>query len=403
MYNEKQTVSDLVSAVALHMKTRGYSQLSLSRTASIHCELLKYCSKNNIIQFTAKIGQDFMLKKYGLKPGVATTKWNYAVRRAITMISDFQQLGTIMLKRKKKRIFPAQFTAVQGFLDELKSQKMCENTFKTYYTRLHRLFDFLNEQSVKSFSELTSVHLVQYTKLVLCHYTKAEVCGELSVMRKITVYLYKNGFTQTDLSIGIMHISAYRIPRHLPSTFEQDEIDAMLATIDRRSPLGKRDYAILLIAVKLGLRSSDIRALKFDSIDWEQNLIRLTQIKTKEPLVLPLMPDVGWALIDYIKNGRPASNFPEIFVQQVAPHEPFQNLDNVLVRAMQKAKIKPNRIAHHGLHALRHTLASTLLENETPIYVIQEILGHVNSHTTARYTSIDINQLKTCALEVSDL
>lgn len=396
---EKLTIKELILAVKTHMHTRGYSQTSLSRNAYIHNELLKHCNANGIEHFTAEIGQRFMSERYGLEYGVSEG-YRKEVRRAITMLSDFQQLGTIMLKRKKVRIFPKQFLLIQSYLDEYKRSGVSENYFKTCYTIMHRLFDFLDEQGVQSFSEITTEHLLRYTQLVVSHYSKASICNELREMRRIFKFLFEKEVIQKDLSVSILHVNSYAIPKHLPSTFTAEQIEAMLKTVDRSSPLGKRDYAILIIAVRLGLRSSDIRNLKFNDIDWEQNLIRISQVKTGQPLILPLTQDVGWALIDYIRYGRPNSNFEEIFLQNIAPHEPFQNLDNTLVRAMRKAKIKFDTVAHHGLHALRHSLASTMLENETPIHVIQEVLGHLNARTTSKYTSIDIKQLKTCALEV---
>jgi integrase len=187
---------------------------------------------------------------------------------------------------------------------------------------------------------------------------------------------------------------------HLPSSFSPDEVERLLAVVDRDSPLGKRDYAILSLAAKLGLRSGDIRALRFEHIDWENNTIRFVQNKTGEPLSLPLLPDVGWAIIDYIQHGRPVSDTPEIFVRQVPPHVPMRYYDSLMVKYLQKANISTERVRHHGLHALRHSLATTLLEQETPIHVIQEVLGHLDSNTTQRYISVDVEQLKSCAMEV---
>ena len=174
----------------------------------------------------------------------------------------------------------------------------------------------------------------------------------------------------------------------------------MLSCVDRKSPMGKRDYAILMLAAKLGLRTSDIRNLTPQNIDWEKHEIRITQIKTGEPLILPLPTDVGWAIIDYLKNARPQVDEKRIFLQIIAPYDVLQNLDNVLIRYMRRAGISYKRLKHHGLHTLRHSLATHMLEQQIPITTIQSVLGHVNAQTTMRYTAIDVNQLKQCALEV---
>ena len=166
--------------------------------------------------------------------------------------------------------------------------------------------------------------------------------------------------------------------------------------------MGKRNYAILLLAARLGLRSGDIRDFKFEHIDWENNLIRKVQRKTGEPITLPLLPEIGWALIDYIKHGRPLSDAPEIFVRQVAPHVPMKYYDSMLVKLLQQAGISTEAPRHHGMHALRHSLATRLLEQNTPLPIIQEVLGHCDPATTQQYISVDVEQLRSCAMEVPD-
>ena len=167
--------------------------------------------------------------------------------------------------------------------------------------------------------------------------------------------------------------------------------------------MGNRDYAVLLLAARLGLRVSDIRNLKESDINWETKELRITQVKTREPLILPLPLDVGWAIIDYCKNARPKSDAPELFLRVVAPHVSLKNPDNILIRYMREAKIPYKRLSHHGLHILRHSLATHLLDEDIDITTIQGILGHLNIETTNKYIGINVRQLKECALEVASL
>lgn len=221
--------------------------------------------------------------------------------------------------------------------------------------------------------------------------------------RKYLKYLHENGIVTEDFSEKVVSVPGPKQPVHLPSTLTSDQIEKILACVDRESPMGKRDYAILLLASRLGLRVSDIRSLRPSAIDWEKHELRITQIKTGEPLVLPLSADVGWAIIDYMKNARPVSDAPEIFLRAVAPYVSLHNLDNILIRYMRLAKIPYERLPHHGLHTLRHSLATHMLEEEIPITTIQGVLGHLSIETTERYTGIDVVQLKKCALEVPGL
>lgn len=198
-----------------------------------------------------------------------------------------------------------------------------------------------------------------------------------------------------------MSVPGVRQSAHLPSTLTDEQINSVLNCVDRESPMGKRDYALLLLVSRLGLRVSDVRNLKVEDISWETHEIRITQVKTKEPLVLPLPADVGWAIIDYLKNARPISEAPEIYLRVVPPYIFLKNPDNILIRYMREANIPYTRLTHHGLHILRHSLATHMLDQDIDITTIQGVLGHLNMETTKKYTGINVRQLKECALEVS--
>lgn len=124
--------------------------------------------------------------------------------------------------------------------------------------------------------------------------------------------------------------------------------------------------------------------------------------QTGEPITLPLPTDVGWAVIDYLKNGRPVSDAPEIFLRAVAPYVSLQNFDNILIKHMRKAGIPLDSIKHHGLHSLRHSLATHMLDEGIPITSIQGVLGHINADSTQKYIGVNVRQLRSCALEVTD-
>ncbi len=129
-------------------------------------------------------------------------------------------------------------------------------------------------------------------------------------------------------------------------------------------------------------------------------MISFVQSKTGDPLSLPLPTDVGWAIIDYLKEGRPASDVPEIFLRAVAPFTPLNNFDHIIVKYMRRAGIPFDVTRHHGLHALRHSLATHMLDAGIPITSIQGVLGHVTDNSTKRYLGISTVLLRECALEV---
>ena len=124
-------------------------------------------------------------------------------------------------------------------------------------------------------------------------------------MRSFLGYLYEEGYTLTNLKEGLPHL---RVPRNggLPCAWKKEELVAILDAVDREDPAGKRDYAVLLLTIQSGLRAGDIRNLRMSDIDWNQKKIHLVMGKTRQPIDIPLLDPVGWSIIDYLKNGRPA-------------------------------------------------------------------------------------------------
>ena len=197
----------------------------------------------------------------------------------------------------------------------------------------------------------------------------------------------------------IPHVKNLR-QQKIPSTFTTNEIEQILNSVDRSNPIGKRNYAIFLIAARLGIRSSDIQALTFSNIDWDKNVIFFTQHKTGRSLLLPMPNDVGWAIIDYLKNGRPETNAKNIFVSHNYPYEEFLSIKSIIPRQMRCAGIKTPANKRIGMHAFRHGLATRMLEKDVPLPVISQTLGHADISSTEVYLRISMKQLSKCGLEV---
>ena len=171
--------------------------------------------------------------------------------------------------------------------------------------------------------------------------------------------------------------------------------------VDQASPVGKRDYAILLLASRLGLRVSDIARLTLDNIDWDTNRIILLQAKTGSPVELPLLPAVGEAIVNYLKYARPVFDLTNIFLTACAPYRPMNRigLNGVISRIMQGSGVDISK-RRFGPHSMRHSLASNLLKNGISIPIISSVLGHESAQTTMEYLRIDTENLMKCTLEV---
>jgi len=203
------------------------------------------------------------------------------------------------------------------------------------------------------------------------------------------------------LSVRLVSIKSHRAEK-VPSFYTNEEIRKMALTIERNTPAGKRNYAMFMLASQLGMRSSDIRHLQFGNINWERNIITFKQYKTEKTIELPLFTNIGEAIIDYIRNGRPPSKEKTIFLRAVAPFTAINDSSSfscIISNIIYKAGIE-TKGRHHGSHCLRHSLATNLLKQGTSLPVISETLGHNNTGSTLIYLHVDVKGLLRCSLDV---
>ena len=207
---------------------------------------------------------------------------------------------------------------------------------------------------------------------------------------------------------------ADRLPRqrHIrhesePHLWTAEEVRRVLAAIDRASATGKRDYAMILATARLGLRICDLRQLELGDLDWRAKQIRIVQLKTGRGLSLPLLDDVGWAIIDYIKGGRPETACQKVFVKHRHPFDTFGCASSVASRLSRHAAragigFGPDEVC--GMHSLRSALAVAMIGNGAPMPVVSAVLGHASSDTTqAYYLRFDVDRLRCCGLDVEDV
>lgn len=324
-----------------------------------------------------------MLEDYSLHR--VLTRRYYASKNPLALAESFEPL----------------FNEYADFLD---SSELSVSTIN-HYKKISIVFmDYLAQRKIPSVEQLTMDICNSYLKTLAGYSLKTveqNVCGVRHFLR----FLHSSGKIPVDHAEKI-HMPSISKSARIPSAWQEEELKAMLASIDRNSPTGKRDYAMIVLACVLGLRIGDIKNLRFKNFNWEEKKLSIIQHKTHKPLNLPLPDAVGWAVIDYIKNGRPHYYESDvIFLKHMPPFDPIgdeNHMQQQIVRYMRKAGIDQRSKKHSGFHSLRHSAGSMLLEMETPLPVITDILGHSDSNITAVYLKTDLQKLAECVLSPED-
>lgn len=370
-----------------------------------------------LLQFAAEQGEGF----YSEQLGIAFVKKYFHIfetdferilsqaetqeLRVIRAIGDFQLHRTILRRYYKHKKIPTEphFIALsEQFKSYCEEKDYSQVTIDHYVKQSARFMDYLASQRITDCKEITLSLIHAYIK-TLAGFTYKTVEQNICSMRSFFRFLLEINEVQTDFAAKTPMVQARKQTR-IPSVWTKDELKKLINAIDRGSPKGKRDYAIILLACCLGMRCTDIKNLKMEYFHWEDKKLVFTQSKTRRPLSLPLTSEVGWAIIEYLKYGRPKIESPYLFVRHMAPFGPFAEGDHLcqlIKRYMVLAHI-PTLKKRRGMHSLRHTMASVLLEKNTPLAVISDVLGHLDTNSTAVYLKIDIAKLKECSLSFGE-
>jgi integrase/recombinase XerD len=196
-------------------------------------------------------------------------------------------------------------------------------------------------------------------------------------------------------------------PRNkLLSYYSKQEIEDVLSCINTDGVTGKTHFLIVSLIAHLGIRVGDVINLKFNDIDWNNRAINIIQNKTNRLLTIPLVDEVKYPLIDYIKNARHDSEDKEhVLITAYAPYTKFNNTSSIfktITKCMKIAGIQYEG-RHHGPHALRHSLATSLMNENVPLSAISNIMGHSSTRTTEIYLTVDETNLKELSLEIPDV
>lgn len=319
-------------------------------------------------------------------------------RRHLRCISSYFECGQIDFshaRRVRRSPIGGGFDAdLDGYVADMRGRGLRESTVVKWTGYAYRFLAHLRDRGLESLEAVTAGDVSEFLTWVAERHAAAGMAGELSMLRSLL------GFTDAT---GITKNARHWIPRGrdvgtTPVAPLSDEgMRAVVAAIDNTTPMGKRDLAIILLAARTGLRSSEIVGLRLSDIDWDEPAITVRRPKTMTVDRLPIDDALASAIADYVLNGRPDSPRGEVFLVHHAPYGPFSrgcSLHQVSKRYYRKAGIE----GRAGLHRLRHAAATDMLRSGVAPDAIAAVLGHSKVESAVGYASIEAEGLRACCL-----
>lgn len=400
----------LITRLRYHLKTEAYSPSIQQRYLTLARHFLHHCDREHVAPEAVCSGHvtQFLRRRYrlfrrrhGEPPPFHEWRWRYT--GAVHML--------LRLVHGRWPVADPPATALEAFhrhvvhdydtwLRDLRG--LCPET-RTKRTK-HAL-QFLASLGVRADQEGLAVLGVRdvdaYLKRRCGGLRRASIEDCTVCLRDVLRYLYGSGRIATDLSGSVIGPRIYE-HEDIPSALHAQEVRRVLeVTREDLSPIGRRDYAILMLLATYGLRATEIVRLRLEDIDWRRDLLRIRHWKTAAYSELPLLREPGEAVLRYLENGRPPSAHRDVFLRIQAPHRPFKDggaLHGVTTARLRAAGITPK--GHHGPHAFRHARAMSLLRSGVSLKVIGDVLGHTSAGSTGVYLKLAADDLRDVGLEL---
>lgn len=291
--------------------------------------------------------------------------------------------------------------AAPEFADYLRDERGLRSpTIGRYAQHLRALESYLAQAGLDHPSQLTPRLITEFMTRRGRRICAGQLGGCGSALRVFLRYLHREGILAKDLSRSVPRGRVYRnaaVPRAIPWS----EVESAVTSIDRRSSIGKRDYAILLLLVTYGLRANEVASLKLDELDWGSALFRVVARKAGNTTVYPLAGSVGDAIVTYLREARPQCDDRHVFLTVRAPFRPLMYWD-VSQRAALHLRRAGVQVPRAGSHTLRHSCVQRLVDADVPFKVIGDYVGHRTDVATQLYAKVAVHKLRELVLGAAE-
>ncbi len=397
-------VCDLVSGLDAELVRLGYKPSTMVWYRGCWRRLERYFASRGAQEFSLDVAMSWVDEACGgffEKEQAGTLKpTDVYLFRVAQMLNDFAVHGAVLRRysRSVSKLSAEHADILARFQGWLRSNGCAVSTVRAYGTVAGEFLAFIGGRGGLAGLDGGVVGAFVTT---LAGYRAKTVEHKLCAVRSLLRFAAAGGLTGRGVLEAVPAARSSRQAR-IPSVWDPADVTKIIEAIDRANPSGKRDYAIVLLICRLGFRSVDVKRLEFADLDWAGNQVSVVQAKTGRRVWLPLLKDVGWAIIDYVRDGRPQSDCPQVFLRHTAPIGPFSDQDHlhqILVKHARVAHVSVSEKRRHGMHSLRHTLATRLMEDGTPVERIADILGHQSVESTGVYLKSSLGLLARCALD----
>jgi len=397
-------VSELVSGLDAELVRLGYKPSTMVWYRGCWRRMERFFASRGVQEFSLDVAMTWVDQACGGffdKEESGTLKpTDVYLFRVAAMLDDFAARRAVLRRysRSVEKLTADQADVLAQFRMSLQTAGCAASTVRTYGTVAGEFLAFTGTRGGLAGLDAAVIDAFVTT---LVGYQAKTVEQKLCAARSFLRFAVGERLVDGTVLEAVPAAKSSRQAR-IPSVWDPADVSKVLQAIDRGNPCGKRDYAIILLITRLGLRGVDVKRLEFADLDWPGNRLSVVQAKTGRRVQLPLLKDVGWAIIDYIQHARPASECPEVFLRHTAPIGPFSDQDHlhqILVKHARAARVPLGEARRHGMHSLRHTLATRLLEAGTPVEQIAEILGHQQVASTGVYLKSSLRLLAQCALD----
>ncbi len=365
--------------------------------------ILSFCVKKGITRFSPAEAEEFyQFQDKRFQSGKVSKIYTLIMRRAAFLLAEFYASGKISWGRKsynKPKLCPF-FERIRHDFEQICASFLSQGSTIFLSQAVKRFMLFLEADGHCSFSRLSYSDIQRYI-LQEAPAHKGNMVNFTWPLKKFLAFLKERQYVEMNAEMLLTNPVPSR-KKVLPC-FSREEVEAIFSAVNRLTPLGLRDYAIIKLALVMGLRACDIVNLQFNDIDWRRNEISIVQQKTGNSLILPLLPDVGNALAEYILNGRPKTDNSFVFIRMRKPYNHLKRHAigaNIMKRYLECAGVSHSAGDGKTFHAFRRTAGTRLVEAAIPLPIVSQILGHRSLDSAKRYIALHDEGLRVCCMDL---